>query len=80
MSTDIPPVAKSKRSGFLDETVLCFSSELFEKPILGYAIGIIFNLFYIYYWRMHTNIFSIIAFSILYFIIIKIFQTKFIQK
>ena len=79
-NTDIPPVAKSKRSGFLDEAVLSFSSKLFEKPLLGYTYSIIFNLFYIYYWRKHTNIFSIIIFSIMYFIIVKIIQIKLFQK
>ena len=80
MKSDIPPIAKSKRSGFLDEEVLSFSSKLFEKPLFGYFIAILFNLFYINYWRKHTNIFSIIAFSILYFIIVKIIQIKLFQK
>ena len=80
MRSDIPPVAKSQRSGFLDETVLNFSSKLFEKPIFGYVISILFNIFYIYYWYKRTNIFSILTFSIIYFIIIKIIQIKLMKQ
>ena len=76
MNQEIPPIAKSQRSGFFDEAILNFSSKLFEKQILGYIIAIIFNIFYIYYWYKHTNIFSIITFSILYFLIIRIIQIK----
>ena len=61
---------------YLEEKI-CF---LFEKPIFGYIIAVLYNILFIYYWYNRTSLFSIIAFSILYFIIIKIFQTKFIQK
>ena len=80
MISDIPPIAKSQRSGFLDETVLNLSSKLFEKPIFGYIIAILYNIFYIYYWKIGSNLLSIITFSILYFIIICIIQIKLIQR
>ena len=76
MKFDIPPVAKSQRSGFLDETVLNFSTKLFEKPIFGYIIAVLYNILFIYYWYNRTSLFSIIAFSILYFIIIKIIKIR----
>ena len=47
MNEEIPPIAKSQRSGFLDETILNFSSKLFEKPIIGYIIAALYNIFYI---------------------------------
>lgn len=76
MRTDIPPIAKSQRSGLLDETVLNFSAKLFENPFFGVIIAIIFNIFYIYYWIKHLNLISIIFFSLLYFILIRMLQIK----
>ena len=46
MQPDIPPRAKSQRSGFLDESILSFSTKLYENIIFGYAIAILYNLFY----------------------------------
>ena len=79
MKFDIPPIAKSQRSGFLDESVLNFSTKLFQKPIFGYIRAVIYNIFFLYYWYNRTSLFSIITFTILYFIIIKIIQFKFSQ-
>ena len=76
MNEEVPPIAKSQRSGFLDETILNFSSKLFEKPIFGYIIAALYNIFYIYYWYKHINLISIVVLSILYFIIISIIQVK----
>ena len=79
MKFDIPPIAKSQRSGFLDESVLNFSTKLFQKPIFGYITAVLYNIFFLYYWYNRTSLFSIITFTILYFIIIKIIQIKFSQ-
>ena len=80
MQPDIPPIAKSQRNGFLDESILSFSTKLYENIIFGYTIAILYNLFYLYYWRNHTNIFSIISFTIFYFLLVKIVQIKCFQK
>ena len=80
MNQDIPPVAKSERSGFIDESVLNFSTKLFECKILGYIIAIIFNIFYIYYWYHHANLLSIITFAVLYFLIVRIIQIKILKQ
>ena len=79
MKFDIPPIAKSQRSGFLDESVLNFSTKLFQKPIFGYITVVLYNIFFLYYWHNRTSLFSIITFTILYFIIVKIVQIKFSQ-
>ena len=80
MNQDIPPVAKSERSGFIDESVLIFSTKLFECKILGYIIAIIFNIFYNYYWYHHANLLSIITFAVLYFLIVRIIQIKILKQ
>ena len=79
MNPDIPPIAKSQRSGFLDETVLNCSSKLHENKRFGYAISILYNINYIYLCYLHTNLFSIINFTILYFLLVLIVQVKLIK-
>jgi len=80
MEPDIPPIAKSQRSGFLDETVLSFSSKLYQNIIYGYAVSILYDLIYLYQWNSNTHIFSIITFSIFYFLSVKIIQTLCLEK
>ena len=80
MQPDIPPIAKSQRSGFIDETILSFSSKLFQNILYGYAVSILYNLIYIYYWKTNTNIFSIFTLTIFYFLLVKIIQILCFEK
>ena len=80
MQPDIPPVAKSQRSGFIDEAILSFSSKLFQNIIYGYIVSILYNLIYIYYWKKNTNIFSIFSLTIFYFLLVKIIQILCFEK
>ena len=76
MQYDIPPVARSQRSGFLDETVLKISKELFEIPIFGIGIGGIVNILFIYLCYKSVTFFSLCTFLFLYYFIIRIIQIK----
>jgi len=80
MQPDIPPIAKSQRSGFIDETILSFSSKLFQNILYGYTVSILYNLIYIYYWKTNTNIFSIFTLTIFYFLLVKIIQILCFEK
>ena len=80
MQPDIPPIAKSQRSGFIDETILSFSSKLFQNILYGYTVSILYNLIYIYYWKTNTNIFSIFTLTIFYFLLVKIIQIQCFEK
>jgi len=80
MQPDIPPIAKSQRSGFIDETILSFSSKLFQNILYGYTVSILYNLIYIYYWKTNTNIFSIITLTIFYLLLVKIIQILCFEK
>ena len=80
MQPDIPPIAKSQRSGFIDETILSFSSKLFQNILYGYTVSILYNLIYIYYWKTNTNIFSIFTLTIFYFLLVKIIQILCLEK
>ena len=76
MKVDIPPIAKSQRSGFIDEKILEFSKELFEIPLYGFGIATILNIFYLYYWYKRASLFSLIYFIFLFYIISKAIQAK----
>lgn len=76
MNTDIPPVARSARSGIVDETILKISGELFEVPFFGYGIAIIINILYVYYWYKRATFFSLLYFIFLFWLIIRVIQTK----
>ena len=80
MQPDIPPVAKSQRSGFIDETILSFSTKLFQNIIYGYIVALLYNLVYIYYWKKNTNIFSIFTLTLFYFLLVKIIQILCLEK
>ena len=80
MQPDIPPIAKSQRSGFIDETILSFSSKLFQNILYGYTVSILYNLIYIYYWKTNANIFSIFTLTIFYFLLVKIIQILCFEK
>ena len=80
MKYNIPPVAKSERSNILDEEILRISKELFDIPLFGYGIGILFNIIFLYYLYKKATLFSLIYFIILYYIIIRAIQTKLFES
>lgn len=72
----IPPVAKSQRSGFLDEKVLQISKELFEIKIFGIGVTGFVNILFIYSWIKGVTFFSLCCFLFIYFLIVKAIQIK----
>ena len=76
MKFDIPPVAKSQRSGFLDEKILEISSELFENKIFGIGVSGFVNILFIYSWIKHVSFFSLCTFLFVYYLTIKAIQIK----
>ena len=76
MEYDIPPVAKSQRSGYLDVKILQISKQLFEIPLFGIGISGIINILIIYLWYKKFCLFSIICFLFLYYLIIRIIQIR----
>ena len=80
MEYDIPPVAKSQRSGFLDETILQISKELFEIPLFGIGISGIINILIIYLWYKRVTVFFILFFLFLYYLIIRVIQIRILGR
>ena len=80
MKFDIPPVARSQRSGFLDEAILTISKEIFEIPLFGFGICGIVNILFIYLCYKKASFISICFFLLLYYLIIKIIQVKILHR
>jgi hypothetical protein len=80
MKFDIPPVARSQRSGFLDEAILTISKELFEIPLFGIGICGIVNILFLYLCYKKTAFISLCVFLLLYYLIIKIIQVKILHR
>ena len=80
MYTDVPPVTRSERSGIIDETLLTISKELFTIPKFGYPIGVIFNILYIYYCYKKATLFSLIYLVFLFWLIVRVIQTKILKR
>ena len=76
MKFDIPPIAKSQRSGFLDEKILQISSELFQNKIFGIGVSGFVNILFVYLWIKHVSFFSLCTFLFLYYLIIRAIQIK----
>ena len=76
MKYDIPPVAKSQRSGYLDEKVLQISGELFENKLFGLGVAGFVNILFIYLCYKGVGLFSICCFLFLYYLIIRAIQIK----
>jgi len=79
-SNNIPLDERSERSGFIDETFLKISQELFEFPYFGYGIGAIFNIYYLYYWYKKATLFSLFYLIFLFYIITKIIKSKILGR
>jgi hypothetical protein len=76
MKFDIPPVARSQRSGFLDEKILQISGELFENKLFGLGVTGFVNILFIYLWYKRVSFVSICSFLFLYYLIIRAIQIK----
>ena len=79
MKFDIPPVAKSQRSGFLDEKILQLSKELFEIPIFGIGVAGLINILFLYLCYKGVTFLSLFFFLFIYYLIIRIVQIKILK-
>ena len=81
MKYNLPPFNEKVPRGYFEQSILDFSSDLFQSPLLGFALGIAVNILYIYSYYKSKSCFSIIIYLfiayLLYSIIFyKLFQIK----
>ena len=76
MKNKIPPVERSQRLGLLDETLFKISNRIFSVPLFGYGISGVVNILFLYLCYKRVTCFSICCFLILYYLVVRIVQTK----
>ena len=79
MKYNLPPFNEKVPRGFFEQSILDFSSELFKKPLLGLALGIMVNILYIYSYFKSRSCFSIIIYLFLAYLLYSIIFSKLIQ-
>ena len=72
MKYNLPPFNEKVPRGYFEQSILDFSEDLFKKPLLGYALGIIVNILYIYSYYKSKSCFSIIIYLFLAYLIFSI--------
>ena len=81
MKYNLPPFNEKVPRGYFEQSILDFSSDLFQSPLLGFALGIAVNILYIYSYYKSKSCFSILIYLfiayLLYLIIVsKLFKIK----
>ena len=59
MKYNLPPFNEKVPRGYFEQSILDFSSDLFQSPLLGFALGIAVNILYIYSYYKSKSCFSI---------------------
>ena len=72
MKYNLPPFNEKVPRGYFEQSILDFSEDLFQKPFLGYALGIIVNILYIYSYYKSKSCLSIIIYLFLAYLIFSI--------
>ena len=76
MKYNLPPFNEKVHRGYFEQSLIDFSSGLFQNPILGLALGIAINILYIYSYYKSKSCLSIIIYLFLAFIVISIIVSK----
>ena len=73
----VPEYPNQEKGFIFDEPKFAhFSKTIFKFPILGYLIGIILNLLYLFLWKKGRSIISIMITIIINYLIIGIILKK----
>ena len=62
-----------------EQTFSKFSKEIFQYPIFGIICGLYLNIIYMYSWRKNKNIFSLLIFLYVNYLIIEIILKKYLK-
>ena len=76
MKYNIPPFNEKVSRGYFEQSILDFSSDLFQSPLLGFALGIAVNILYIYSYYKSKSCFSIIIYLFIAYLLYSIIFSK----
>ena len=72
MKYNLPPFNEKVPRGYFEQSILDFSEDLFKNPYIGFALGIMVNILYIYSYYKSKSCLSIIIYLFLAYLIISI--------
>ncbi len=76
MKYNLPPFNEKVPRGYFEQSILDFSSDLFQSPLLGFALGIAVNILYIYSFYKSKSCFSIIIYLFIAYLLYSIIVSK----
>ena len=76
MKYNLPPFNEKIPSGYFEQSILDFSSDLFQSPLLGFALGIAVNILYIYSYYKSKSCFSILIYLFIAYLLYSIIVSK----
>ena len=79
MKYNLPPFNEKVPRGYFEQSILDFSSDLFQSPLLGFALGIAVNILYIYSYYKSKSCFSIIIYLFIAYLLYSIIFSKLFQ-
>ena len=79
MKYNLPPFNEKVPRGYFEQSILDFSSDLFQSPLLGFALGIAVNILYIYSYYKSKSCFSILIYLFIAYLLYSIIFSKLFQ-
>ncbi len=76
MKYNLPPFNEKVPRGYFEQSILDFSSDLFQSPLLGFALGIAVNILYIYSYYKSKSCFSILIYLFIAYLLYSIIVSK----
>ena len=76
MKYNLPPFNEKVPRGYFEQSILDFSEDLFKNPYIGFALGIMVNILYIYSYYKSKSCLSIITYLIISIIFSQITKLK----
>ena len=80
MKYNLPPFNEKVPRGYFEQSILDFSSDLFQSPLLGFALGIAVNILYIYSYYKSKSCFSIIIYLFIAYLLYSIIFSKLFKR
>ena len=77
MKYDLPPFNEKEKHGFIEQTLLDTSSELYRNQSLFFTLAIFINILFIYSWFTSKSVISILIFLFIIYLLSSIIISKF---
>ena len=76
MKYNLPSFNEKEERIFIEQKILCFSTELFRNPRLGLFLIVFINVLYLYAYFKSKSVISIILYLFLLYIVFSIVSSK----